>query len=175
MGLAYLHEMPECDAQAAQHARLFGRDLEPWRAILAVAWWLEVKHGVDGLYGRLEALSMVYQKERSELEDSDPIRVAIRAFRSMARAHQHDPHQEFEFATSELAEFMNNFASARHLVEEDKKFTNPRRVGWLLKRLRFRKAPNKRTKQWKTNVPELQALARSYGMTLNLEDPCEED
>jgi hypothetical protein len=170
MGVAYLHQIPECDTKAAKAAHLHGRDLEPWRAILAVAWWLQVKHGVEGIHDRIERLSKAYQEERSDLEDRDPIRVAIRGFGAMARVHQHASAHEFEFATSELAEFMNNFAKAQDLVAEDKTFTNSRKVGWLLKRLRFRKAPNKRTRYWKTSVPELMALARAYGMSLEPEE-----
>ena len=45
----------------AETYSLLGRNLEPWRAILAVAYWL-TDCGVTGLAGRIEALAHDYQK-----------------------------------------------------------------------------------------------------------------
>ena len=58
-----------------------GRTLEPWRAILAVAHWLE-DQGATDLYPRMLDLAQAYQTERGDLEprphrldDSGPRRV----------------------------------------------------------------------------------------------------
>ena len=40
LALAHLPVLPAFDAQAAAQARLAGRALQPWRAVLAVALWL---------------------------------------------------------------------------------------------------------------------------------------
>ena len=47
-----------------------GRILEPWRALLAVAHWLQTT-GVEGLYTRMLTLAQAYQTERRELEPPD--------------------------------------------------------------------------------------------------------
>ena len=60
-------------------AQLTGRNLEPWRAILAVALWLD-DHGTAGLFERLDALSVAYQTERTDLEIGDLTALVIRAF-----------------------------------------------------------------------------------------------
>ena len=52
------------------------RNLEPWRAILAVAQWL-TDCGVTDLYSRMEALSQAYQKERPDLEGADLMPLVI--------------------------------------------------------------------------------------------------
>ncbi len=93
------------ETRAAQQARLSGRELEPWRALLAVALWLDEqdKEGslrrplspegalaapksgwttpVEtrlGLFDRLEHLSWRYQEERRQLESDDLTRLVVR-------------------------------------------------------------------------------------------------
>jgi hypothetical protein len=63
MALANLPEMLKHEATVNQGAKLIGRNLEPWRPILAVATWLEDK-GVKRLWARMEKLALVYQGER---------------------------------------------------------------------------------------------------------------
>jgi hypothetical protein len=56
LGLTHLAELPEHDAYVARAARLTGRNLQPWRAILAVAAWLDAR-GMGGLWDRMAFLS----------------------------------------------------------------------------------------------------------------------
>src|SRR5207302_233041 len=49
LALAHLHELPAYDNFVSQQAQLIGRNLEPWRALLATAAWLD-KAGVHGLW-----------------------------------------------------------------------------------------------------------------------------
>src|SRR5262249_24914819 len=143
LGLAHLAELREFDAQAAQRSSLTGRVLEPWRAILAVALWLQEKHGIAGLFDRMELLSQTYQKERGELEFSNPGLVMLVALNQMM-----DGRDSLELVPKDVAAQMNQLARDQDLVEEGKDFTNHWRVGWLLKRLRFRRLPNAGTKRW---------------------------
>jgi len=64
-------------ATAPATAMLLGRDLEPWRAILAVALWLQELQGVAGVFDRLLKLSQSYQDERPNLEYANTTRLAI--------------------------------------------------------------------------------------------------
>jgi hypothetical protein len=162
IGLVHLAELRTFDEQAASKAQLTGRDLEPWRAILAVALWLQERHGQAGLFERLEKLSVDYQTERSDLEAHDPVRLLIVALREMVAAAGD---AVFEFATSDLKSTMNRLALENEVAEEGKEFINSRKVGRLLERLRFQKAPrNARQKRWETRKTEVDALARRYGM-----------
>jgi hypothetical protein len=162
LGLNHLAELGEFNARAAAKAQLSGRDLEPWRAVLTVALWLEEAYGVPGLFGRMDALSVKYQEERGDLETGDPTRLAIKALRRMLGAQ---PGASLRFSPKGLADAMNAIAVEEDLAEQDKPLTNARRVGWLLKRLRLHKANRDRnSKLWETTMTELEALANTYGM-----------
>lgn len=78
LGLANLVEMRGYDQQVPEKAQLTGRDLEPWRTILAVAQWLE-DHRVESLHARLEELSRRYQKYRKEREEPTLSHLIVRA------------------------------------------------------------------------------------------------
>jgi hypothetical protein len=164
LALANLPDLPEHDRTAAVRARLAGRDLEPWRAILAVAHWLEHRHGVTGLFGRMEALSMDYQKnERGEIEEHDSTRVLFRALLELTREIGED--EVLEVSPSRVAETMNRIAKDEDLADADKDFTNARRVGWLLKRQRFRKAEaDAHGKRWALPRHDVVAAAKAYGV-----------
>ena len=78
LALAHLPELPAFEKLTNAAATLTGRNLEPWRAVLAVAAWLE-DAGVNGIWQRMEGLSMAYQKERPELSYADLTLLAVRA------------------------------------------------------------------------------------------------
>jgi hypothetical protein len=163
-GLAYLAGLREYYDRAAAKARLSGRDLEPWRGILAVALWLDEAHGVPGLFDEMNNLSVAYQEERGDLESGDPTRVAIKALREMV---QGQPGPTLKFSPKGLAEEMNRIAVEEDLAEDDndKPYTNPRKVGWMLKRLRFHKVDrDRKSKLWETTPGEVETLARTYGV-----------
>ncbi len=94
------------ESRATEHARLSGRELEPWRALLAIAlwlddqdregrlqrprtapaaapaphaWWTATPGDKVGLYVRLEELSWRYQEERRQLENNDVTRLVVRS------------------------------------------------------------------------------------------------
>jgi hypothetical protein len=162
VGLAHLPELRDYDAMAAEGSGLVGRELEPWRAIFAVALWLEERHGVAGLYDRMRALAEAYRHERGDLEAGDPVRVAVQALRKIVAV----PAYGGRFTPKQLAEEMKRIADDEDLAEPDKPFTTPRRVGWLLKRLRVRRGErDERAKVWVITAEDLEALARAYGLT----------
>ena len=160
-GLSNLLTVHEYDAKAADRARLIGRDLDPWRGILAVALWLQEECGVAGLFGRMEALSVRYQDERGELEAGDDTRLLILALRDVLGENE-----EVEFETSVLCKAMNQLAQEAEVAGQwGEGYTNPKRVGRLLQRLRFTKAQRtSEHKRWKITRDELSGLSRSYGL-----------
>jgi hypothetical protein len=127
-----------------------------------VALWLQEAHGVEALFERMEKLSTDYQSERSNLESTDPTRLTILALRQMFSQQRV---QELEFETSTLAEVVNQVAVKKEVVDVAEDFTNARRTGRLLERLRLRKAQRTaKRKRWKVSWDELIGLARVYGM-----------
>jgi hypothetical protein len=78
LAVGNIKDLPGWDSKVEKEARLAGRALQPWRAILAVAGWLDA-NGVEGLWQRMEALSVDYQSERVDLEVSDYTALVIRA------------------------------------------------------------------------------------------------
>lgn len=183
LGLSHLPNLRKHEKVAIHKARLNGRNLEPWRAILAVAAWLDapdtsgelqrVERDEDngesaerqGLFDRLERLSMAYQYERSDLEAQDPVRLLIKALGQMF-AHCQDAVLEFD--TSGLAKEMNRVALEDGSVSDNEEVTNAKRLGWLMKRLRFERAPRtEQRKRWKISQEQLQAFARAYGMDIS--------
>jgi hypothetical protein len=165
LGLAHLPELPAHDRTAAELAALVGRNLDPWRPILAVAHWLQERHGVEGLLDRMEALSVDYQRnERGEYEDNDRTRVLFRVLLGLCVGKQ--PPETVTMSPGDVATSMNNLASAENLAEEGKAFTSARKVGYLLKRQRFRRPAERsnRGKQWEATVKEIEDACRAYGI-----------
>ena len=204
LALANLATLRKFDGKAAQEARLSGRNLEPWRAILAVASWLdshdaagelqrayhdplrkngengengetandedERNNAIGGLFARLEALSVAYQEERSDLEAQDPTRLLIVALREMAAGLPDGVSPFLEFETAEVVKRINQHAQENEITNDGEDFTNTRRLGWLLKRMRFQKATKGKTRhRWKVKVEDITALARAYGMAFSSE------
>jgi hypothetical protein len=165
LGLAYLPELPACDREAADLASLAGRNLDPWRMMLGVAYWLQERHGVDGLFDRLHALAVSYQQnERGEYEDGDRTRVLLRVLLRLCAGKA--PTDPITLSPGDVASSMNFLASAENLADEGKTFTNPRKVGYLLKRQRFKRPEDRseKGKLWKTTRQEIEQSARAYGV-----------
>ena len=78
LALRHLKELREYDRKVPELASLSGRNLEPWRALLAVALWLQDK-GASRLFEKLDGLSQTYQKGRAELETPDLTSLVIQA------------------------------------------------------------------------------------------------
>jgi hypothetical protein len=162
LGLANLPALPAYDKQAAEQAELMGRDLEPWRVVLAVALWLEEQHQKEGLYTRMHKLMKDYQQERGDLEPPNAARPLLQGLFRLLDANQGK--DDLTFTPGDLAAHMNALAIEEGLCNPGEEFTNPRKVGWALKRLRFKKSDtrNRKSKTWKTTRGEVEDLARAH-------------
>jgi len=78
VALANFSELLSFDSKVKEVSPLVGRALEPWRAILAVALWLE-SEGVVGIAERMNKMSLNYQKQREAVETEDLNSLIIRA------------------------------------------------------------------------------------------------
>jgi hypothetical protein len=163
LALANLAELPRHDRAAAEAARLSGRALEPWRAVLGVAHWLEYRQGEADLFERLEALSVAYQQERGEYEEGDPTRVLLRVLLGLAR--EAPPSDLVPLRPGVVAERMCALAQAEDLAPPDRRFITPQGVGRLLQRQRFRRGErDSRGKTWEPTRQEIEAAARASGV-----------
>jgi hypothetical protein len=72
--------------------------------------------------------------------------------------------EEFQFETKTLASCMNVIAKEQDLAEEETDYTNSRKVGWILKKLRFQKADGRTSRNWKTTKTELRTIAETYAV-----------
>ena len=175
LALSHLPELREWERRVNDAARLAGRNLEPWRSILAVAGWLDAQ-GVSGLWARMEQLSMDYQQERPNLEVSDLTAVVIRSLCTLAATQcdvsdvcdMSDIRREgaaFIVQTSQVTD------AAQAIIEEaeldiDADYVTSRRIGRVLGKMRLEKAREGGTgkRGWRINRADLERWATSYGI-----------
>ena len=173
IGLIKLPILKAYNQKVDEHTELLGRNLEPWRPILAVALWLEEEHGMTGLFERMQKLSITYQNERADLETEDPARIAILVLLDMCE--DSNGCEWLEFETAKLTEKMNDLAKRLEVNrqgQEEKPFINSVRVGLLLKSLRFMKADIREARRWRVSKRNVMDLVRAYGL-VNDEQPVE--
>jgi hypothetical protein len=123
----------------SRHARLTGRNLEPWLAMLSVARWLDDK-GVAGLYRRVEALSWSYQAERPDFELDDFTVLVIRALCANCANHANRMRGRWQFASEDIKN------EACKIISDDESTISPgdvtaQRIGMVLRRMRLKKPP----------------------------------
>ena len=174
LGLLKLSLLSDWDKWVGKNAKLIGRNLQPWRPVLAVARWME-KCGVEGLYSRMEKLALDYQKERPDLEIADTTRVVFQAVCSCANSAI-----KANSAISKLSQFIVKVvdvtAAAAKIIEEEDldleaRYLDKRRVGRILAKLRFPEAPRpggKGSRQRIINLKDLETLAGSYNVVFHL-------
>jgi hypothetical protein len=171
LGLTHLPELAEHDKQAAAVATLEGRSLDTWRPILAVAHWLQNKHGVLGLFDRLEALSVRYDQDECNEYGND---IYTRTFfRVLLTLREDKKDGQVHIWPGEVANKMNEIAFGEDLVEDTlpdgtpNKFTSPSKVGYMCRQQRFRRPTgrNNQGKEWLATREELVKSARSFGVT----------
>jgi hypothetical protein len=167
--LAHLAELPEWDKWVGKNSRLYGRNLQPWRAVFAVAKWLE-SFGAKGIYERMECLAEVYQEERSQLEATDFTRVVIQAVCQCASSAISAAHN----SRSVILKVEEVRLEAMRIVEKDSLDFVPElmksgRVGRILARLRFPEVPRpggKGSRLRTVDLNDLAALADSYKVAI---------
>ena len=172
LALANLCSMPQHEAAVNADAPLFGRTLEPWRALLAVAHWLD-ESGEEGLYARMCDLAKQYQTERADLETVDLTRLVVMALVDLANKPSEPSKPShlggvvLDFKTAEITDRVNQMAIEEELTDTLTQYTQSRRVGRVLKSLRLRQ-PNRPTgesqRKWRITIDELDGLAMSYGL-----------
>lgn len=174
LALTHLPKLPHYERRVSGEASLTGRNLEPWRASLAVALWLE-ESGVKGLWQQMNDLSRKYQLERESFESGDltvlVIRALCRCF-GVVGPDVSDVPDVLAEATSKFISTQEITESVRAISVDDEADVDPdkvttRRIGWVLKKLRLQAGRNSaRTKRgWEVTANDLALLRRRYGLT----------
>lgn len=170
LALKNLPDLPSWDKKVGKHSKLVGRNLQPWRSILAVAAYLE-DAGVDGLYDRMEKLSIDYQNNRPELELADTTRVTIQALVACAiRAIKaNSANKNVKLVNVKVQDVTQAIIN---LIEEDDidlmpAYITSRKIGKILAKLRFPEAPRvngKGSRMRSIDLKDLAELAKSYNV-----------
>lgn len=170
LALTHLSKLKAYDEQVGSRARLKGRQLEPWRAILAVAGWLD-DNGTAGLWDRLHTLAQGYQAESAEMDSTSLTKLVIRALDALLDEPENAP-VSASVARSLFAGINTGVAGVAGvsgvsgvISEGDtppiktseissavleisrseelpikEEAINPRSIGWIMKKLRFQHA-----------------------------------
>ena len=177
LSLAHLPELTAYEAGVNKDAPLTGRNLEPWRALLATAAWLTDK-GVDGLRERMGSLSLAYQKERPNVEMSDLTALVIRALGMIVgkmvmdeRANSANSANSANLSKRQFITTQTITAAAQTLIEAheldyDSAHVTTRRVGLVLKKMRLESSRPSRTAKrgWMVSLNDVVRWANSYGL-----------
>ena len=171
LALANMPEIGRFAGDACAKTDLQGRNLEPWKAILTVALWLESR-GVENLYERMSGLAASYQKERPDLETSDVTVLVIKALchcATCATCAIKGETPPFFVSSSQISEELAKIAEEEEIdiAWMGEPASRTMRVGRILARLRFKQKPRaggKGPREWEINGKDLEALRLSYGL-----------
>lgn len=163
MSLAHLVDMPAFDKMIGDKSKLIGRDLQPWRAILSIAAWLD-SMGVSSLWGKIEALAAgTYQEERVDLEKVDINRIAMRALGEYASQAPAKP--EWSFSTQAIVDIMHQMIDDEE-IEIDKEIINSKMLGMRFKKMRLSKREYPRPRLWEISRRALVTMFEAYRIPL---------
>lgn len=174
LSIANLVRLRGYDAAVGEKAALSGRNLEAWRAMLAVALWMEAE-GVDGLFNRIQGISLRYQHERRELEKGDMTSLVLRAILEciVPQFGEEIDVQQLR-ASGKIqrlkTDVITETAKRLVVVEEldfDLEQITVRSVGRMLGKLRFgstKIGTNSKSRGWEISVHDLEGLLRSFSL-----------
>lgn len=166
LSVVHLKDLPSYEARVNEHSRLTGRSLEPWRALLAVALWLQ-DAGVTDLWKRMEKLSFDYQSERPTLETSDLTAIAIQALCDYVVSVANDisdvSPKTVTITTKKLTETIQEIAVSTEADIDVDRITS-RRVGKVMSKMRMKYSRTGKARQWDIPFDELARRCISYGI-----------
>lgn len=170
--LCHLPEMPRYEKFVCEESRLTGRNLEPWRAILAVASFLD-KNGVGGLFERMNSLSVTYQKsERHNIDSNDLTILVIKGLCHLANsansAISSGMPAYIDVETQQVTEAVQDIVRSTE-VDIDEKRINNKTVGRVLGKLRLTEVPRpggKGSRKRRVLKDDFKKWETSYALTM---------
>lgn len=171
LALASLKKLPAYDKRAAEMASHSGRALQPWRALLATALWLQ-EQGVEGLHDRMTQTMHAYRSDNLLRAMSGHRTVVIRALRRLADSQRRsDPDRtRFRFQTMDLWRAVNDVARDDGEEPDEQGYLTIKSVGWRLKRLRLSRPEGRRSsaREWEVTEQELERLETAAGIRVSV-------
>lgn len=173
LGLAHLPALSHAEMLTNDNAALAGRTLEPWRAILATALWLD-DQGAKGLFKRMNALSLAYQKERPDFESGDLTQLTVKALlrcmktsvssvSSVASIKKGESVKCWTLKTKDITEAAKAVVTEEELDMDPERLTS-RRLGRVLGRLRLEKNSDTSKRAWLVKETDLDRLSLAFGL-----------
>jgi hypothetical protein len=178
VALANLSDLTKYDKIVSEKAHLSGRSLEPWKALLAIAMWLD-DQGVPGLWDRMNQLSLDYQKERPELETDDFTALVIRGLkRTVENQLGYDISDAcdvsdtnkvtpctFFFKTKEITETTKTVAAEMEADIKQEDITS-NKIGRTLGAMRFKKGRESGSgrRGWTIDLNDLNRWLKTYNI-----------
>jgi hypothetical protein len=172
LALINLSQVSYWDKWVGMNAKLHGRNLQPWKSVLAVAKWLD-ENGMQGIYQRMEDLSISYQNQRSILDIPDLTLATLQglvvcAISAIKADNAIKKKGYCEIRTADLVEVIKNIANEEELDLDPEKIQS-RQVGRVLGRLRFEqiaRSGGTGPRKWKIDIRYLVQQAQSYNIPL---------
>lgn len=175
VALANLTLLSEYEEKVNQQSSLQGRDLEPWRAALAVALWLDDK-GCNGLWGRMDKLSHAYQEEREDFESDDFTTLVIRSLLKCVQSEVVKLSEVGEVQKGSTTHFIltSTVADKAQYIAEDLEMNidgnelTSKKIGKKLSQMRFKKHREGGTGKYgyKVSLDEVRQVAKSLGVVI---------
>jgi hypothetical protein len=134
---------------------------------LAVAYWLQTDHGVEGVWDRLQQISEAYRSLRAENEEPDLLTLVVLAVHELVA----EAGQDITVHTKVIAEQVNRIAngdetSCFELVTTSETM----RVGAMMGRLGFQKAASHgKNRSWQLRRRQVDQIAKARGITLSFQ------
>lgn len=158
LAVTRLPELGAYERRVNNESNLMGRNLEPWRAILAVALWLD-ENGVEGLAERMKTIAGDYQVERAEFETSDLTRLVVSTICTIctSRTSSFLDTGEYILETAEIAKEAKKLATDDEWAL-DPETVNSLRVAKILSRLRLKQPKTRKrgeARKWIVPTGEL--------------------
>jgi hypothetical protein len=117
---------------------LVGRELEPWRALLSLALWLQEQHGLPAIFDTMLTLAMKHQREKDEIVTNDVTALLIRALLAFAQREK-PPRPTFTVRTEDVLEEVRSIGAAES-SDVDLEKVSTRTLGRNISQLRLGKS-----------------------------------
>jgi hypothetical protein len=162
MAVTSLNGIKAADARAMAASSLEARDHDIWRLILAVAYWLQFEHGVDGVFDKLSDVSIAYTEQRSEGGVLDLHVLVLHALNELLSD------QECRRKEIETAEVLRGVQAVGRWLEGASEIVDEateQRVGMSLRSLGFKRSPSHgRKKSWIIDRRNLDRMANRFSV-----------
>jgi len=163
-GVSNLQRVSECDQEAASFSPLTGRSHDIFRMPLAIALWLEMDHGVRGLFDRISSIADGHQGMKLDASGHDLVSLILMTVSELLGSST----QPFlTVPTKQIADLLREIGHREEVAEVMDFCSNVQRVGRMLSSLGFKRDNSHgRARSWKLEHRTLQQIAQSRGIKL---------